>query len=255
MIFVVATITCDRKSYSHAGIMSNAEQAGDNIFHYLNVQTDPFSVTHMQAYGRCEKWKMLGDLPGIDLGQWAIDMWGSYSSWHKKPSYDQDQSRLFPIVIARNMALSYARHIEADAILFIDSDVQAPADTLKRLLATEQSIVGALIPGRGAHSHVKYVFNMTGETCEAPNGDKLIRADGSCGCMLIRRNVFEYLSFRFGRPEGRTDVTLSEDPAYLYDAKKYLGKYMWINTAVVCDHVDSEKDPLTSDQTARYPEA
>jgi hypothetical protein len=175
------------------------------------------------------------------------DMWEVASTWQNAPAYDQDQARLEPICIARNMARAYAIATGATHLLFVDADVVVHPDGLERLLALDVPLCGGYVPGRGAHNHTYYVFG------ERARIDNLIYCKhGTLGYCLIRRDLFEVLPFRHGPhplPAYR-HVHLSEDPAFAADAEIYYGAEWVIDMNCTAEHIDNPAEPLTLDRAA-----
>lgn len=92
---------------------------------------------------------------------------------------------------ARNMAVDCAQQLEADYLLFIDSDMEFPADTLKRLLSHKKDIVGATYVKRTVPHHV------LGRRLHSPwtiGTVGLVEMETTpAGCLLIRLEVFKRL--------------------------------------------------------------
>src|SRR5512146_1012277 len=106
MSIVVATILCDRKASSQLIFLPHVlALEHPEVRFYLNIETSDNStfVPLRQALIAQER-------------PYDIDAWTWHSTWWKAPQYDQDQSRLTTIVIARNMALNYARAVNATHI-------------------------------------------------------------------------------------------------------------------------------------------
>ena len=144
MTVVIATIICDRKKAS-AGINVPSILAQDfqqPMRFYLNVEYDDIEGVHTDYRTKI--------LEPFESAGWRfdVDWWSHTSTWWSSPKFDQDQARLHPIVIARNMALDYARAVNANGILFVDSDVILPSNALSLLESNGLPIVGGVVPGR-----------------------------------------------------------------------------------------------------------
>lgn len=237
-MILVATIIADRKSYSQtAAIGNNFSLEGDRQL-YVNVESGtPVGPTGL--------WSPLYDLWETHEEKVYWDQWSRNSNWHVGPTYDQDNARLDPIVIARNMALGAARSLGASHILFVDSDVVVPHNAIPKLLEVKKPVVGGLVHGRGAHAHAQYVFGVRA-TYNLHGSPVVICDHGTCGFMLIERKVFERVSFRWGPSWKDPKVTLSEDPAFCEDAERLGFGPMHIRMDVVGRHVDNPKKPLTN---------
>lgn len=74
---------------------------------------------------------------------------------------------------------------------------------------------------------------------------------GTCGYMLIRREVLSTLAFRFGASRETPGKALSEDPAFCSDAfLNGFGRY-WVHTGVKAEHWDDPLDPLVTERAAK----
>lgn len=174
---------------------------------------------------------------------WDYDVWNiSDTSWRTTPQFDQDQRRLWRIVTARNMAIDYAYSAGADYLLFVDADVVITTEGVSHLLDLNARLCGGLVPGRGEHSHVNYVFGARRGFEE--QGPLIICDHGTCGYMLIHRDVFSRLRFRFG-PDHEGQFELSEDPAYCEDWYQMSGERFIIDRRAVAQHLDDPHKPLT----------
>lgn len=239
-MILVATLLCDRKAYSQLYAVPRLfELSYPDITIYINIQTVALE-RHFSD--------LLEFLSGVDR-PYHLDIWGWRSTWWEGPRFDQDQRRLVPIVMARNMAIEAAMALGASHLFQVDADVIVPRDSIERLLELDRPIVGGLVPGRGCHSHVHYVSAR--HRYIAPN---LIEADhGTAGFMLIRRDVFERLRYRHGPSSVYPGVYLSEDPAYTEDAREKWGfGSMWLRTDLVAEHRDNPDHPLTESETAQF---
>jgi hypothetical protein len=232
-MILVATLLCDRKAGTQLiGLPAMLGIEGDCAF-YLNIET-----TRQKTYDPA-----LQALTGSGR-PWHLDVWGRQSSWSRRSQVDQDQSRLEPICVARNMARALAVAIGATHLLFVDSDVVVQPDGLQRLLALDVALCGGLVPGRGAHAgRAVYVF---GERMR--KGNLINCAHGTLGYCLIRRDLFEVIPFRWGPHPIERGVMLSEDPAFAADALKQYGAEWWIDATATAEHRDDPARPMTLDQ-------
>lgn len=181
-----------------------------------------------------------------------IDYWWIESSWQGRPQYDQDTARYMPIATGRNMALDWAIvqtmvNPSVDRLFFVDSDVRPHPGGLQILLDMKKPLSGGLVPGRGAHSHVNYVFGFKNQ-----EGTVIRCEHGTSGYLLIHRNIFEVQRFRAGPCAYARDVFLCDDPAYATDAIHHgLADAWYIDTRATADHVDDPNHPLTLEEAVR----
>lgn len=239
MKIIGCTLLCDRKAHYQLTALPAITQLGvDHL--YVNIQSE--WMNPLPHYVDVTNW--LQDYPH------DYDIWGfSNSTWRPKPKYDQHQVRLAPIVTARNMAIDFALSRNATHLLFIDSDVIPHPGGLEKLLSLDKDLCGGYVPGRGAHSHVKYVFGS--KRGIADYGESIECDHGTCGYMLISRRAFGMLRFRWGDDPEVPGQLLSEDPAYCEDWYRISGERFWIHKEATADHVDDPRHPLTEDQVAK----
>jgi len=147
---------------------------------------------------------------------------------------------------ARNIGVRHALEAGAEHLLFIDSDMVFPRDSLLRLLRRRQDIVGA--------TYVKRVpphtpLGTPAEPVGTDGGGELLEmARLPTGLLLIRTEVFTRLNrphFRFGVDEER-GVIVGED--YLFcDVVRKAGYRVW------CDCVLSREIGHIGQQVFRMP--
>lgn len=188
---IAATLLCDRKVRSQlVAIPAMLKIEGIDRL-YINIESNLRGQKFEAAYRPLRDFLRAGTSIPVD-----VDIWSWESTWRQRPTYDQDQRRLDAIVIARNMARAYMLRTDATHLLFIDADVIVSPDGLQKLLALDHPVCGGLVPGRGAHGHAYYVF---GPRRSVPDHPEVIECShGTCGYMLIRRDVLSTLAFRFG---------------------------------------------------------
>lgn len=131
------------------------------------------------------------------------------------------------ITTARNACVSKAQEVRASHLLFLDSDMVFPADTLRRLLAHEVDFAASIYRQRNAPFDI---------ICEVAGGSPTISAkDGlremkrvPLGCALIRMSVFERLKRPYFRivADERSGVEVGEDLTFC-DAVRLAGVKIW----------------------------
>lgn len=229
---LIAVLHCDRKHHNRlVPVESICNQDYPNYEIYYNIESKHPETFHdliAMTYPRCSK-------------LW-YDFWSYESNWWKKPEFDQDQARLVPIVRGRNDAIECALDVGAEYLLFVDSDMVIPKDTISRLIAHNKPMVGGYVPGRNDHKHVHYIFGNVGGIKDLGNGLK--ECDhGNIGFVLIRKDVFSTLKFRRGADRQRGNLQ-SDDPNYCFDALyNGFGRHI-IDTNVVVQHVDETEIPF-----------
>lgn len=129
------------------------------------------------------------------------------------------KSRLKHICMGRNMISQHAIEDEdVTHILGLDGDVTPPPDIIPNLLAIDYPLASAFIP---TYCFVSpRVFNNPRNTDQVYPTEWKVQATpmSSAGAWLVERNVFSVLRWR-------TDpgLDLSDDPAYLFDARTLMG--------------------------------
>jgi GT2 family glycosyltransferase len=132
---------------------------------------------------------------------------------------------------ARNGAVQRAQEMGCDHMLFLDSDMVFPRDTLHRLLLHRKDIVGATYTKRVSP------YSLLGAAMEAeptsnPQGLTEMRRIPT-GCLLIRMAVFDALSqpyFRFVTDEA-SGAIIGEDYVFC-DRVREAGFGIWCDAAL-----------------------
>jgi len=241
---IVATVLCDFKLYSAQQVIERLLELDhpDDVepLVYANIETIPGNVIELAGY------EFITENQAVHYDAWSWE-----SAWRGGRKGDQDQRYRLPgIVIARNMAREFAMARNADAILYVDSDVLIPRNSLVELLKENLNIVGGLAPGRGAHSHVYY----TGSGRHLKQiRENLLRTDyGTAGFVLIRRDVYQRIAWRWGWSIRNDTGPHSEDPLYGEDAR-VAGLGWWhIRTDLVAEHLDNPNHPLSDKEAAKF---
>ena len=220
---LVCVLHCDRKAHNALiPLESIALLDYPNYEVYYNIETKDK-----------DNWKDLIAASYPRLPKLYYDFWNYESNWWKKPEFDQDQARLVPIVRGRNDAIECALDVGADYILFVDSDMVIPQNTITKLMSHNKPMVGGFVKGRNGHKHVSYVF---GEVEELGN-DLILCDSGNTGFVLIKREVFGILKFRRGW-HRITGITQPDDPNYCSDAFLMGFGRLLVDKSVEAKHLD-----------------
>lgn len=219
MKILVAVICCNYKESTLSECIEHIKKAGfeDILINFEGVPEGKYDVPYFQVW------------------DWA-------GAGKHKREFDQDQqSRLTPICIARNMCMDYAQQLDVDWILFVDSDVMIPQDTKDWLfISASTKLRGGLVPGRGIHSSARYLFG------EQENFGEWTKCEyATCGFMAIHNDLFWRLRFRWGKGIG-TYTVCSEDPIFGHDARAIFNEWWWVNTSCVAKHYGDLKEGETS---------
>ena len=244
---IAATLLCDRKALHPEALAALARVRGLCRL-YVNVQArdEALSESARRLLGGC-------GLPVL------VETWHR-SGWEGAfPEADRDQRRLLGIVTARNMAVDYALCQGSDWLLFVDGDVLPEPDGLERLLALNRPLCGGLVPGRGDHAALRYVFpgHMADPAWDLPISEEssvteggagrggVVRCGfGTCGYMLVHTRVFSQLRFRFNPLSKPGIPAMAEDPAFCLDAVRLgLTDAFYIDKRATARHEDHGDGP------------
>ncbi|MDR3439533.1 hypothetical protein [Telmatospirillum sp.] len=135
------------------------------------------------------------------------------------------------VAIARNNGVAMAQEAKADYLLYLDSDMVFPRNSLRRLLAHRQDIVGATYTKRvPPFSLLGTAFDT--QPADAPEG--LVEMSRiPTGCLLINMAVFDQLKrpyFRFETNETTGDL-IGEDYVFC-DRARQAGFRIWGDLAL-----------------------
>jgi len=238
-MIVAAVICTPSKMYALFDVVDAIQQMPQVDRVYINIEgwwdVDAQRVSFLDLFGK--EW---GWTKPIDWDRWLV----ASTTWREETTGDQGMTRIPSIVTARNMCIDYAMLHEADHLLFIDADVIPLPSGLSYLLELDVPLCGGLVPGRGAHSHVNYLFG--GRTELRPNVTEC--AHGTCGYMLIHKTIFGIQRFRWGpNPKYPDDPPLTEDPAYCYDYTARTSRRFVIHSLARAKHIDDPLNPLTAE--------
>jgi len=151
-----------------------------------------------------------------------------------------------PIDIARQEIVKSALDNNVEWVFFLDSDVEAPADTIPRLMAHNLPIVSGVYWTRNhpLEPAVWKSVNPSGKQAIPfkPNSG-LITADfAGAGCLLVHTSVFKnigpqpWFEWTLGREvPGNMSIGRSEDFEFFRKCKAR-GYTLYIDTSIICKH-------------------
>lgn len=244
-MILVSTLLCDRKKSSQlVAIRRMAELDYPDYGVYINVETKNYN----ENFSELKEFLSTVKVPVY------MDIWSCYSNWWIPPAFDQDQARLHPIMIGRNMTIQAAQLLKASHLLQVDADVIVPVDSIQRLLAIDRPLAGGMVPGRGAHGSAWYGKQPPPETRTPGLRPNLVEMEYcTCGFLMIRKEVFDRLKYRMG-PHNKVEAAyLSEDPAFGTDAHDVWGFPWWtVDTTLRAEHWDDPSNPLHASAGAQF---
>lgn len=140
------------------------------------------------------------------------------------------------IAVSRNASVAMAQEAKADYLFFIDSDMDVPVDTIKRLLSHDKDIIGANY--RKRTGDIGFAGVEKAEKPENLVDHGLMPAMFiPTGCLLIKMSVFDHLSrpyFLFALrdfEEKEEKVIFGED--YVFSVKAMAAGYeLWFDMDV-----------------------
>lgn len=186
-----------------------------------------------------------------------------------KAVYDEtrEEKNILRLISSRNKIIEYAIEKGYDYILMMDSDVIPPSNILKKLLSNKKDICSGLcfspfniegetkilpvawktleedtfedlkkqgkIPEK-YKSHLNLRRYLTKE--EAESGKLLEVLIPSAGCMLLSRNVFKDIRYKF-LPKTEMEMTIPTDEIYFLKKAREKGFKIYCDTSVVCRHL------------------
>jgi hypothetical protein len=145
-------------------------------------------------------------------------------------------NRLWHICAGRNIIQDRAMDIGASHILFLDADMEPPADCISKLLELDWPIVGGHVPTYNLRGpRVQYRGHcgprqMMDERLYPEEWDVQAHMN-TAGFLLVAREVFKRVRWRWSAEDGMTD-----DPCYEADAREFLGYPTYVRHDVVGKH-------------------
>lgn len=111
------------------------------------------------------------------------------------------------IAKSRNVCVENAIALGTTHLLFLDSDMIFPQDTLLRLIAWEKDIVGGTYVQRTPPHRI--LGSRLGDETDIPQSGLIEMGEMPTGCLLIKTSVFEKFTrpyFRFGVDEEKGEL-------------------------------------------------
>lgn len=136
------------------------------------------------------------------------------------------------VMVGRNQCVEAARMAKATHILFLDSDITFPADTLSRLLAHRKDIVGGLYVQR-VPPHVPLGITFEGGHEAVTSGLRRMKQMPT-GCLLINISVFDKLSKPWFNTKEVGEKIMGED-FYFCERALAAGFEIWCDGNLSCE--------------------
>lgn len=178
----------------------------------------------------------------------------AYTAANKNHEYSIDLQSNTYVHYARNKAVYQAAQMDADYLMFIDSDMEFPADGIDHLLSLEMDIVGGLYFSRNSDFPIPIILeiknNTTHKYIKYPQDTDLFEVDAvGTGFMLIDMDVFKKIDppyFYHTTPKefklnehSFPDNEIGEDVAFCLKAKEAGFKIM-CDSSIKLGHIGSK---------------
>ena len=134
-------------------------------------------------------------------------------------------NRVRRICIGQNLVGDYAINAQASHVLFLASDVQVRDDVLPRLLELDAPVTACHVPTYGFGSQFLPIPEY------AANGWDVRSHMETCCAMMLRRDVFSRLRWRYDLDRGMTD-----DPSMFADVTELLHEQVLSRHDVIATH-------------------
>ncbi len=131
------------------------------------------------------------------------------------------------VAIGRNLAVKAGRETRAEWLLFLDSDMIFPAETIERLISHGRDVVGATYP-RKILPLAFIVNGLYGVQFSLTHTGVIQATRLPAGCLLIKRDIFDRMQepfFRCGYDDKSGEI-LGED-FWFSDRVRALGYSLW----------------------------
>ena len=150
----------------------------------------------------------------------------------------------YSIDASRNLIVEHALEIGYDYIMWIDSDMILPKNTLTTLMSHDKDVVSGVYAYKliGAENAVAKRFKDKAKDIyediplkEITESKRLIEVDGvGFGCVLTKVDVFRHIK----KPWFRYTPNMGEDIYFCRKAQK-AGYQVYLDTSILCGHVGS----------------
>lgn len=151
--------------------------------------------------------------------------------------------------LARNQIVDLAKQQECKYLMFLDTDMTFPPDTILRLMKHQKDVISGLYFERYAPHRPVIRQNVPGgyALADYTKGDLIeVTATGG-GCLLINMEVFDrlekpYFDYRLEKAEkdhGIKETFYSEDLVFC-EKVRAAGYKIWCDTTIRCGHLISD---------------
>lgn len=193
-------------------MMAVSEAVGIDVVFFAALETDGRGREH---YAHLVD--RLADIGG-DVWFFSADTGGDFDS----------TSRLWRICTGRNLIVERALHDhEVTHVLFLDSDLRVPPESVVRLVELERMVAGGNVPSYCLDGPRVHTLDLP----EKARGRDVRRHWNTAGFLLVSRIVFSEVRWGTSPDEGITD-----DPWFARAAKRAVGAETWVDHGLVGKH-------------------
>lgn len=147
--------------------------------------------------------------------------------------------------LARNQLVEFAKQQDCKYLMFLDTDMTFPPDTILKLMRHQKDIVSGLYFERYAPHRpvIRQTFQDGYALADYTKGDLIEVAATGGGCLLINMEVFDrlekpYFDYRLEK-SGLKETFFSEDLVFCEKVRK-IGYKIWCDTTIRCGHLISD---------------
>lgn len=143
----------------------------------------------------------------------------------------------YSIDVSRNQIAEYAKEEGFDYILWVDSDMILPKDTLTRMLLHDKDIVSGVYAYKLLGNNKIVAKRLNGDkyedlTISEIRGKDLIEVDGfGFGCVLTKTDIFNHIKPKY----FVFSLDMGEDIYFCRKAQK-AGYNLYLDTNILCGH-------------------
>lgn len=160
-----------------------------------------------------------------------------------RPDVEYVTAKGRPVDYVRNSIVrEFREHIHLTHLFFLDSDVEPPLDVLDRLLKLDAPLAGGCYPLLMANG-LRWALSRRDDNGEyrlleeLPDESEPFEVDaGGAGCLLIRRDIFEFMVWPWFRWIERADGSQMSEDIYFFQKANKAGFVLKVDPKIICHH-------------------
>jgi hypothetical protein len=173
-----------------------------------------------------------------------------------RPGVEYVTAKGRPVDYVRNSIVrEFREQIHLTHLFFLDSDVEPPLDVLDRLLKLDAPLAGGCYPLLMANG-LRWALSRRDDQGsyqlleELPDKSEPFEVDaGGAGCLLIRRDIFEFTDWPWFKWIERPDGSQMSEDIYFFQKANKAGFVLKVDPKIICHHFKTIN--LTSLMVAR----